>query len=161
TEGGNVRCALKTPYRDGTTHVTSRPAGAAAAGCGSSPASRSPQRSSGFSRTSAGTPSPSIRRIRAVRRLRAICRFDLCTAEPPRRDGRVLACSRMREHFSIEREDSQTEPRHNGPLGRPALQVRDLRVSSHKIPSAHLLHPDSTLESLIRNTGESCQAEKL
>src|SRR5690606_5926422 len=56
----------------------------------------------------------------------------------------------MREHFSIEREDSQTEPRHNGPLGRPALQVRDLRVSSHKIPSAHFLHPDSTLESLIR-----------
>src|SRR5690606_20115719 len=99
----------------------------------------------GLSRTSAGTPSPSIRRIRAVRRLRAICRFDLCTAELPRRDGRVLACSRMREHFSIEREDSQTEPRHNGPLGRPALQVRDLRARSHKIPSAHFLHPDSTL----------------
>src|SRR5690606_1926123 len=108
----------------------------------------------GFSRTSAGTPSPSIRRIRAVRRLRAICRFDLCTAELPRRDGRVLACSRMREHFSIKREDSQTEPRHNGPLGRPALQVRDLRVSSHKIPSAHFLHPDSTLESLIRHSSE-------
>ena len=58
----------------------------------------------------------------------------------------------MREHFSIKREDSQTEPRHNGPLGRPALQVRDLRARSHKIPSAHFLHPDSTLESLIRAT---------
>lgn len=59
----------------------------------------------------------------------------------------------MREHFSIKREDSQTEPRHNGPLGRPALQVRDLRARSHKIPSAHFLHPDSTLESLIRRGG--------
>src|SRR5690606_11443048 len=42
----------------------------------------------------------------AVRRLRAISRFDLYTSEPPRRDGRLSACSRMREHFSIEREDS-------------------------------------------------------
>src|SRR5690606_20895480 len=63
-------------------------------------------------RTSAGTHSPSIRRLRAVRRPRASCRSDR-SALPSHRagDGRVLAYGWMREHFSMERGDSPNKSR--------------------------------------------------
>ena len=59
--------SLKRNVSSGCSPSTSRPAGNAAGGSGSSPASRRQRSLNGFSCTSAATPSPSIPRIRAAR----------------------------------------------------------------------------------------------
>jgi len=108
------------------------------------PASRRPQRSSGFSRTSAGTQSRSIRRLRAVRRPRASSRSDRSAllAPAPGTGGSWLAAgcaSISRWNAKIRPTNHDRSRRLGADVGarRTPLRVRRLHVSSHMGPYTH------------------------
>src|SRR5690606_27394338 len=85
------------------------------------------QRSSGFSRTSAGTQSRSIRRIRAVRRPRASCRSDRSAllAPAPETGGSWLAAGCA----SISRWNAKIRPTNHARSRRLGADVGARRTA--------------------------------
>ena len=122
TEGGLVRCALKTPYRDGTTHVIFEPEDFMARLAALVPKPRghltryhgvfapaSPDRSRVVPRTRLAAASPGNkcgeasaadrqRSMTWAQRLKRVFTIDMEVCR--RRGGRVLACGRWCRHFA-------------------------------------------------------------
>ena len=127
----------------------SRPAGNAAGGCASSPASRRRQSLSGFSGTLVATVSRLIRRIRVARHRRRIgwsdCRCTARCSRPPRLEAWVLTCGLGCRHFRRECEDLGTL----APQGSGPIRLNDARDRADLPGSTAACHPTGKFEAHI------------